>query len=121
MTLEEITEIKELIKSNELYQKSTSPYKEFQFEQFSSNGEILEGQHSRTEIINGKEVIVIFNFKNGLIHSENNLPAVEYPMHWEYWNNGLITKVVDDGGNTNEFWENGFPVRIENNLSDENN
>ena len=41
-------------------------------------------------------------------------------MHWEYWNNGLITKVVDDGGATKEYWENGVPVKIEQNCDDEN-
>ena len=41
-------------------------------------------------------------------------------MHWEYWNNGLITKVVDDGGATKEYWENGVPVKIERNCDDEN-
>ena len=117
MTEEEIRAKKEQFKQNDLYQKSTSPYKDFQFEQFSANGEILEGQHSRTDTIDGKEMLVIFNFKNGLIHSENDLPSIEYPNHWEYWENGLIKKVVDAGGDTCEYWENGVPVRIENNLS----
>ena len=120
MTEEEIKIKREEFKKNELYQKSTSPYKDFQFEQFCGNGEVLEGQHSRTEIINGKEVLVIFNFKNGLIHSEDDQPAIEYPMHWEYWNNGLIKKVVDGGGATKEYWENGVPVKIERNDDDEN-
>ena len=106
-------------KRNKLYQQSSSVYKDFQLERFSANGEIMEGQHSRTEIINGHPVLVIFNFKNGLIHSENDLPAIEYPMHWEYWNNGLITKVVDKGGDIEELWENGIPVEIKRNLSEE--
>lgn len=118
MTAEQLASIKEQIKQNENYRCSTSPFKDYQFEQFSANGVILEGRHSRTEIINGKEVLVIFNFKNGLIHSENDLPAIEYPMHWEYWDNGLITKVVDDGGDTEEYWKNGVPERILNNLSE---
>lgn len=117
MTEEEIKAKREQFAQNNLFKDSSSPYKEFQFEQFTSGGEILNGQHSRTDIINGEEVLVIFNFKNGLIHSENDQPAIEYPNHWEFWNNGLITKVVDDGGDTAEYWENGVPVRIERNLS----
>ncbi len=120
MTEEEINKMREDFKKNELYQQSTSPYKDFQFEQFCVNGEVLEGKNSKTEIINGREVLVIFNFKNGLIHSEGDQPAIEYPMHWEYWNNGLITKVIDDGGATKEYWENGVPVKIEQNCDDEN-
>lgn len=120
MTEQEIKNRREEFKKNELYQQSTSPYKDFQFEQFCGNGEVLEGQHTRPEIINGKEVLVIFNFKNGLIHSEDDQPAIEYPLHWEYWNNGLITKVVDDGGATKEYWQNGVPVKIDRNCSDEN-
>jgi len=115
MTPEELTSLKEKIKQNELYKQSTSSFKDYQFEQFSANGKILEGQHSRIEKINGQEVLVIYNFKNGFIHSENDLPAIEYPMHWEYWSNGIITKVVDNGGDTEEVWENGFPVRVDKN------
>ena len=55
MTEEEINKMREDFKKNELYQQSTSPYKDFQFEQFCGNGEVLEGQHTRTEIINGKK------------------------------------------------------------------
>lgn len=118
MTEKELKALKEQIKNNELYQQSVSTFKDFQFEQFTANGEILEGQHSRIEKINGKEVLVIFNFKKGLIHSENDLPAIEYPMHWEYWNNGLIAKVVDNGAETEEIWENGVPIKINHNMSD---
>lgn len=118
MTEEEIKEKREIFKQNELFKESTSPYKDFQYEQFTAGGEILEGQHSRTDIIDGKEVLVIFNFKNGLIHSENDLPSIEYPNHWEYWENGLIRKVVDEGGDTQEYWEGGVPVRIDRNLAE---
>ncbi len=113
---DKIIKMKNDFKKNELYQQSSSVYKDFQFEQFSSNGKVLEGQHSKEETINGRSVLVIFNFKNGLIHSENDLPAIEYPMHWEYWNNGLITKVVDKGGEIEELWKNGVPVEIKRNL-----
>lgn len=118
MTVEDIEKMKESFRNNELFQQSTSVHKELQYEQFSADGEILEGQHSRPEEINGKQVIVLYTFKNGLIHSENNMPALEYPMHWEFWENGLIKEVYDDGGDTKEIWENGVPVKIERNLSD---
>lgn len=118
MSEEEIEKIKESLKENELFKQSSSLYKEYQFEQFNANGKILEGQQSRILAINGKETLVIFNFKNGLIHSENNLPAIEYPLHWEYWENGIIKEVVDKGGDTREYWENGIPVRIEHNLEE---
>jgi len=118
MTEEEIKALKERFKQNELYQESSSPYKDYQFEQFTAGGEILSGQHSRTDMVGGNEVLVIFNFdRDGLIHSENDLPAIEYPMHWEYWEHGLIKRVVDAGGDTEELWENGVPVSIEKNLS----
>ncbi|WP_318714491.1 hypothetical protein, partial [Treponema sp.] len=42
--------------------------------------------------------IVIYNFKDGVLHSTDDEPAVQYPGHWEYW-------------------ENGVPVRIETNLA----
>lgn len=115
MTEEEIYELKEKFRQNDLYQKSTSPYKNFQLEQFTVNGAVLAGRTSRTDQINGKEVLVIFNFRNGLIHSDNDLPAIEYPNHWEYWENGLIKEVVDGGGNTREYWQDGVPVRIDTN------
>lgn len=121
MTEEEIKAKREEFKQNDLYKESSSPYKDFQFEQFMANGEILEGQHSRTDIIDGKEMLVIFRFKNGLIHSENDLPAIEYPNHWEYWDNGLIKKVVDAGGDTEEIWENGVPICIERNRTQKQN
>ena len=119
MTEEEIKAKKEKIGANELFKESSSPYKDLQFEQFSSSGEVLEGKHSRMDMIEVKEVLVIFNFKNGLIHSENDQPAIEYPMHWEYWENGMIKEVVDAGGDTKEYWENGVPVRIDRNLSEQ--
>ena len=52
-----------------------------------------------------------------MIHSDDGLPAIEYPMHWEYWREGLIEKVVDAGGDTEELWKDGVPVKIERNLS----
>lgn len=102
-----------IYRQNELFQKSTSPYKDFQNEQFTGAGKLLNGRQSKTDIIDGEAFLVIFNFKEGLIHSENDEPAIEYPNHWEFWKDGLIEKVVDDGGRTVEYWENGVPVKIE--------
>ena len=62
--------------------------------------------------------MVLYNFTNGLLNSQDDEPAIEYPGHWEYWKDGLITKVVTDGGDTEEYWENGVPVRIETNLAE---
>ena len=118
MTEEEIQAQREEFKKNELYKESSSPYKEYQLEQFTVNGEMLEGQHPRTDMIGNKEYLVIFNFKNGFIHSEDDMPAIEYPNHWEYWENGFIKKVVDAGGDTEEIWENGVPIKIERNRSE---
>ena len=118
MTKEDIEMMKERFKQDDLYQQSTSPFKDFQMEQFYEGETILEGQNSKTMTIDGRDVVVIFNFSNGLIDSKDDQPAIEYPMHWEYWKGGFIEKVVDAGGDTEEYWENGVPVRIERNLSE---
>lgn len=118
MTAEEIERKREEFRQNDLFKESTSPFKDFQMEQFALDGVPIDGQNSKVMNINGTDTVVIFNFRNGLIHSENNEPAVEYPMHWEYWENGFIRKIVDGGGDTEEHWENGVPVRIEKNLSE---
>lgn len=57
-------------------------------------------------------MLVIYTFKNGLIHSENDLPAVEYPMHWEYWKNGLVVEVADEEKDVREYWKDGLPYKI---------
>lgn len=117
MTEAELIERRVSFRQNDQYKESTSPYKDCQLEQFSANGAILDGTYSRTDTINGKETLVIFKFKDGLIHSDDGLPAIEYPMHWEYWREGLIEKVVDAGGDTEELWKDGVPVKIKRNLS----
>lgn len=121
----------EKIQNDELYKKSKSIHKGFQYRQFYNDvtHQLMEGQQVRREDANGLvEVqegfdestarIVIYNFKDGVLHSENNEPAVQYPGHWEIWNRGVLVKVVADGGDTEEYWENGVPVRIETNLSE---
>ena len=118
MTEEEIEQKRAEFTKNDLFKESSSPFKEFQMEQFVMDGIPLNGQNSKSMKINGADTLVIFNFKNGLIHSENDEPAVEYPNHWEYWNDGFIEKIVDAGGDTEEYWENGVPGRIEKNLSE---
>ena len=130
MTREEFNQLQKKLESNELYQKSKSLHKRLQYRLFSDSatGKPVDGQQLRMEdeslLVDGMEgfdeksaKLVIYNFKEGVLHSENNEPAVQYPGHWEYWNHGLITKVVADGGDTEEYWENGVPVRIETDLA----
>ena len=121
MTEVEITKFRNDCEQNKLYLESSSVHKHFQHVQFGINEIELNGQQCRTEDINGNMIPVIYNFKNGYIHNEEDLPAVEYPLHWEYWKDGLIVKVVDMGGDTEEYWENGVPVRIEKNLAERRN
>ena len=130
MSREAFNQLQKKLESNELYLKSKSLHKGFQYRLFSNpaTGKPVDGQHLRMEdeslLVDGMEgfdeksaKLVIYNFKEGVLHSENNEPAVQYPGHWEYWNHGLITKVVADGGDTEEYWENGVPVRIETDLA----
>lgn len=130
MTREAFNQLQKKLESNELYQKSKSLHKSLQYRLFSDSatGKPVDGQQLRIEddslLVDGMDgfdekraKLVIYNFKEGVLHSENNEPAVQYPGHWEYWNHGLITKVVADGGDTEEYWENGVPVRIETDLA----
>jgi len=134
MTQEAFEKLMQQLESNELYKKSKSLHKGFQYRLFSDpvTGKVVDGQQVRKEddnlLVEGIEgfdeatsKIVIYNFKEGVLHSEKNEPAIQYPGHWEMWDNGLITKVVADGGDTEEYWENGVPVRIETNLAERRN
>ena len=130
LTSEQFEELTRKLESNELYQKSKSLHKVLQFKRFmdSETGKYLNGQIVRLEdgyLLEGDEgfdekkaKLVIYSFKDGVLHSENNEPAVQYPGHWEIWENGVLKKVVADGGDTEEYWENGVPVRIETNLAE---
>ena len=130
LTSEQFEELTRKLESNKLYQKSKSLHKVLQFKRFmdSETGKYLNGQIVRQEdgyLLEGDEgfdekkaKLVIYSFKDGVLHSENNEPAVQYPGHWEIWENGLLKKVVADGGDTEEYWENGVPVRIETNLAE---
>lgn len=130
LTSEQFEELTRKLESNELYQKSKSLHKVLQFKRFmdSETGKYLNGQIVRQEdgyLLEGDEgfdekkaKLVIYSFKDGVLHSENNEPAVQYPGYWEIWENGLLKKVVADGGDTEEYWENGVPVRIETNLAE---
>ena len=117
MTVEEIEAKKEKIKRNRLFILSCSPYKDFQFKQFTSEGRPLEGRRAVYDVIDGTETIVLFSFKNGLLNSDDDsrFPAIEYKNHLEYWKNGLLLKVVDYDKKTEELWEAGIPVSIETN------
>ena len=129
LTSEQFEELTRRLESNELYQKSKSLHKVLQFKRFmdSETGKYLNGQIVRQEdgyLLEGDEgfdekkaKLVIYSFKDGVLHSENNEPAVQYPGHWEIWEKGLLKKVVADGGDTEEYWENGVPVRRETNLA----
>ena len=134
MTPEAYQQLLQKLESNELYRKSKSAHKGFQYRQFydSATAKLMEGQQVRQEDKNGlvpgqegfdekTSKIVIYNFKDGVLQSVDNEPAIQYPGHWEYWNLGLIVKVVSDGGDTEEYWENGVPVRIETNLAERRN
>lgn len=130
LTSEQFEELTRKLESNELYQKSKSLHKVLQFKRFmdSETGKYLNGQIVRQEdgyLLEGDEgfdekkaKLVIYSFKDGVLYSENNEPAVQYPGHWEIWENGVLKKVVADGGDTEEYWENGVPVRIETNLAE---
>lgn len=130
LTAKQFEELTKQLESNELYQKSKSIHKVLQYKRFkdSETGKYINGQIVRREdgyLLEGDEgydekkaKLVIYNFVDGVLHSENAEPAVQYPGHWEIWEHGLLKKVVADGGDTEEFWENGVPVRIETNLAE---
>jgi len=129
-SIEETKAFIEKLEQNELYKKSKSIHKVFQFRQFTDpvTGAYINGQQVRKEDASGisegeegfdssTERFVIYNFKDGLLQSENDEPAVQFPGHWEMWDKGLLVKVVADGGDTEEYWKDGAPVSIETNLS----
>ncbi len=126
MTQEEYALLLNKMESNELYRKSKSVHKNFQYRQFFNfvDKTIMNGKQVREEDKNGlmpeqegfdasSARIVTYNFKDGLLQSENDEPAVEYEGHQEFWNKGLIEKVIADGGKTVEFWKDGVPFKIE--------
>lgn len=128
MTQEDFEKLKAKMESNELYQKSKSVHKDFQYRYFKDpfTGEEINGQQVREEDINtlvpgqpgfdeSTKRTVIYNFKDGVLDSENDEPAIQYPGHYEIWRYGLIEKVFDDGGKTIEYWKEGVPVKIETN------
>lgn len=111
------------IQSNELYQKSKALHKEYQFHQFSQDGNYLNGQIIRKEDSNGNIIgdpnydeengfFVIYFFKDGVLTDDGNIAAVQGKGHWEHWANGMITSVVADGGHICETWKDGVPVKI---------
>ena len=127
---DEFMQLMRKLAANELFKKSKSLHKYLQFKRFNDvNPEkLMNGQYIRREdiFLNTEDSdmfdektakLVIYNFKDGFLHSENDEPAVQYPNHWEFWNQGLLQKVVADGGDTEEYWKNGLPVRIETNLA----
>lgn len=121
------------IEANELYQKTSALHKDYQFRQFTiENGKTIEGQQIREEDSKGtiegepgfdssSKRSVIYNFVDGVLTDDEGLPAIQAPGHWEYWTNGMIKKIVDKGGDTEEYWENCVPVQIETGLAAKKN
>lgn len=125
LTKDEFEKMIEDLHENPLYQKSQALHKEYQFRMFTENGNPMDGQKIRLEdskgcvegqpnFDNDSKIIVIYNFKDGFLHSENNNPALQYPGHFEFWDEGMITKVVADGGSHIEQWKDGVPDNIQN-------
>lgn len=113
MQLQEILEIKQKISKHHLFQKSVSPFKSLQMEQFLIKGQPITQEQAQINKIDNIERKVIYRFdNNGLLHSDD-LPAIEYYGHWEFWNHGFIREVVDIPKNVREFWIKGVPARIE--------
>ena len=110
------TKINNKLEKNLLFQKSTTPFKYHQGEQYFRGDELREGAEAEKCSINGKILTVIFTYKNGYLQSIDNNPAIQWDGHWEYWDKGMIVRIVDNDGDTEEFWEYGVPVRIERNL-----
>ncbi|MCQ2589971.1 MAG: hypothetical protein MJ179_06065 [Treponema sp.] len=112
------------IQTNKLYQKSKALHKDYQFNQFSQDGNFLNGQIIRKEDPDGniigdpnyndeKGFLVIYFFKNGVLTDDDKTPAIQAPGHWEHWKNGMITSIFANGGRVLETWKDGVPVKIE--------
>ena len=95
MTENEVIELKKSFEQNELFQKSISPYKDFQLEQFCMNGEVLTGVFSKVDKIDDVDCLVIFNFDDdGLIHSnDDNSPAIEYLIIMNFGTMAILQKL----------------------------
>lgn len=114
----------EEINKNPLFKRSCSRHKQFQFHRFMNNGRLVNGQQIRREDKNGLVIgepgfdsensfIVLYNFKDGVFHSDPETePAVQYLSHVEFWNNGMLKKVISNNGEIIEEWEKGVPVKI---------
>ena len=101
---------------NELFQKSNTPFKYIQGERYFKGDEFRNGSEASPYIIDGLKKTVIFTYKDGYLQSIDNNPAIQWDGHWEYWEKGMLVKVVDNDGDVEEYWEYGVPVRIERNL-----
>ncbi len=117
MTDEEIEKKLAEFAENELYKRSTGLCKHWQLTELhagdGNTAPLMQGKVSQVMNINGSPAVVIFNFKDGYICSDGDEPAIEAPLHWEYWSDGYITKIEDGKTGTVEYWENGIPIRIE--------
>lgn len=112
-------ELIELLDKNELVKQSKTNFAWWQEEIFRNEENIpYEGEVVRKFDIYGDNnlIPVIFHFHDGFIHSpEEDVPAIEYPFHWEYWQRGRIRKIIDASTDERieEIWENCVPVSIE--------
>ena len=95
MTENEVIELKKSFEQNELFQKSISPYKDFQLEQFCMNGEVLTGVFAKVDKIDDGDCLVICNFDDdGLIHSnDDNSPAIEYLIIMNFGTMAILQKL----------------------------
>lgn len=114
MTDEEL----EKLKNHPLFKESCSIAKDYQGVEFTSKGTLITGKKEKVETVGNEQVLVIYNFEDGLIHDEGNVAAIIAPSHQEFWDHGMLKKIIDYNLDLIEYWENGLPVRIEKNISE---
>jgi hypothetical protein len=93
---------------------------------YDANGNLKQGSEYKSfqNAWGSKNIIVIFNWKDGLLHSDENTPAIQMSdTHTEYWINGKISNIfrdvngeimpaiISNYGEIQEKWING--TRIE--------
>ena len=92
---------------------------------YDENGKLKNGQEFK-KFVNKwglDEVIVIFNWKEGKLHSEGFIPAVQCSdTHTEYWENGklsnknrdydgnLMPAIISNYGTEKEYWIDGQQI-----------
>lgn len=96
----------------------------FQGLQFKDpDGNLFDGELSKVFDINDNvpndadydpqtSITGIFRFKDGYLHAEG-VPAVEYPGHSEFWQNGKLLTVNAGYDSVREEWLDGMLVAID--------